>query len=98
MADDILEAFQIGAWKSTRELEEEITLEELYMIITKAREMEAGRQKFAAALKGIDVDEGQETEFDKIKARADAVLMGKDPDAPGGFKLGLEELLDIEAE
>lgn len=59
-------------------MEEHLTLEELTLLINSNRETEHRSQKFAAALKGIDLDEGQETpEFDEIKRKVQAELSGK---------------------
>jgi hypothetical protein len=42
----------------------------------KAYEVRKEEKRFAAALKGIDIDEGATTEFDDIKRRAEAKAMG----------------------
>lgn len=38
----------------------------------KAHEIRKEDKRFVAALKGIDIDEGQRSEFDEIKNRAEA--------------------------
>ncbi|QIN94027.1 hypothetical protein PP459_gp207 [Streptomyces phage Wakanda] len=68
-------------WKNFDELEENITVDELNHILDAAREQEYERKKFAAALKGIDLDEdkrsnGDTPSFDDIKRRAEAKARG----------------------
>lgn len=45
-------------------------------MLATAREQKYMDQKFAAALKGIDLDEGKDTEFEEIKSRAYAKAQG----------------------
>lgn len=42
----------------------------------KAHELKMQDKRFAAALKGIDLDEGKTTDFDEIKRRAEAKAAG----------------------
>jgi len=68
-------------WKNFDELEENITVEELNHILEAAREQEYERKKFAAALKGIDLDKESKREqdtpsFEDIKRRAEAKARG----------------------
>ena len=69
-------------WKNFDELEENITVEELNHILEAAREQEYERKKFAAALKGIDLDEknnrgnADTPTFEDIKRRAEAKARG----------------------
>lgn len=59
-------------------MEEEITLEELYALMEGMQKTEHRRNKFAAALKGIDLDEGKKDDaFERIKRKAAADLAGK---------------------
>jgi hypothetical protein len=57
-----------------------LSLDELQAILEASREQEYKRQKFAAALKGIDLDEqrGQsnDSSFEEVKRRAEAKLRG----------------------
>lgn len=57
-----------------------MSLDELQAILEASRDQEYKRQKFAAALKGIDLDEQKkspdETSFDEVKRRAEAKLRG----------------------
>lgn len=69
----------MGAWTSIEHMESSITLDELYFYVDKLRDAEYQKQKFAAALKGIDLDEGRNNteSFDAVKQKADAALAGK---------------------
>jgi hypothetical protein len=64
-------------------MEENLTIQELEAILDASREQEYSRQKFAAALKGIDLDEGKNKRdgsdtptFEDIKRRAEAQARG----------------------
>lgn len=62
-------------------MEEVLTLEELYAILAGMQETEHRQNKFAAALQGVDLDEGKpEADFERIKQKAAAELAGKDED------------------
>lgn len=63
-------------FKNYDDLEAHLTMEEVSKMIEKARDKKYEDQKFMAALKGIDLEEGRETEFDKIKRRAEAKALG----------------------
>lgn len=69
----------LGIWKSVEELEENITLEELEKILDASREKQHQANKFAAALKGINLDEDNNAKdrFDEVSRRAEARLSGK---------------------
>lgn len=63
-------------------MEECLTLSELQLILDAEREKQERQQKFAAALKGVDLDEamkdnGEGDNFDKVKIKAEAQLSGK---------------------
>ena len=77
-------------------MEESLTLEELYLLLKVHQEGEYSRRKFAAALKGIDLDEeggsGSESRFDEIRAEADAIL-SEQGQKPRNF--GQDEVEDI---
>jgi hypothetical protein len=77
-----------GMYKSFDDLEEQLSLGELELLITKARDVEHERQKFAASLKGINLDgpeENSEEAFEKVKMRAQAKLAGQSEEE---FELG----------
>lgn len=60
-------------------MEENLNIHELESILDAAREQEYKRQKFAAALKGVDLDEEtgkKDTSFEDIKRRAEAKNRG----------------------
>lgn len=69
----------LGIWKNVEDLEESLSLPELQIILTASREKEHRHHKFLAALKGVDLDEGQSTakeKFDEIQSRVNAKLHG----------------------
>ena len=73
--------FLLGHWKNFEEIEENLTLKELEVILQAARDQEYSRQKFAAALKGVNLDESKtsgdkELTFEDIKRRAQAKVTG----------------------
>jgi hypothetical protein len=69
-----------GIFRNFDELEENLTLAELELLLSKAREVEHDRQRFAASLKGINLDsqnkESQEEAYERVKRRAKARLTG----------------------
>lgn len=66
----------MGNWKSFDELEETLTIDEVNAIIEAQEESRKVDQRFAAALKGIDLDKSEKgADFKDIKARADAKLV-----------------------
>lgn len=86
----------LGQWKNYEELEEYLTLDELYATVKQLNEERHINQRFAAALKGVDIDEGKEDgvkSFEDIQKRAQAILNGEDPD--NAEKTELEELSDL---
>lgn len=73
------ELFLLGHWKNFEEMEENLSLLELEVILSAAREQEYSRQKFAAALKGVDLDENKSknsSSFEDVKRRAEAKARG----------------------
>jgi len=72
------ELFLLGHWKNFDEIEENLNLDEVRIILGAAREQEYSRQKFAAALKGVDLDatRGSDTSFEDVKRRAEAKVRG----------------------
>lgn len=75
----LAENFSQGKWKNLIEMEDSITLDELYALREALYESEFRRNKFLAALKGVDLDEitAETSDFEEIKRRADAALSGK---------------------
>jgi len=72
-----------GAWKSIEEMEDCITIDELNVLLDAHREAEFQRQKFAAALKGVDLGErtsgasGSEKTFEDIRREAEQEILGE---------------------
>jgi len=71
-----------GMFKSFEELEESLSVEELQELATAAYDMEYRKMRFAASLKGIDLDKETKQQngssFDQIRLKAEAKLAGKD--------------------
>jgi len=65
-----------GAYKNFDDLEEHLTRDELVKLYEKAHEIRKEDKRFAAALKGIDIDEGQADEFDEVMRRGAAKAAG----------------------
>lgn len=59
-------------------MENELTLEELYLLLEVTGDMKYQDQKFLAALQGVDLEEGKkDNAFEKVKQRAAAELKGR---------------------
>lgn len=74
----------LGQWKNFDEMEENLNLEEMKAILDASRKQEHQRQKFAAALKGVNLDESPEEDvptFEDVKRRAEAKARGLSEDA-----------------
>lgn len=65
-----------GAYKNFDDLEEYLTRDELLLMYEKAHELRLDEKRFAAALKGIDIDEGKKSEGQDIIDRAMAKANG----------------------
>ena len=71
------EIFMIGAWKNYDELESSISIQELMSIISTKRELDFEEKKFLAALQGVDIGGGSDSdgkergqkEWEDLKAR-----------------------------
>lgn len=64
------------------EMEERLTLEELYLLVDSLHRSEHRRNRFAAALKGVDLDEDKsDDKFEDVRRRAEAELAGKSEEA-----------------
>lgn len=88
------EVFLLGHWKDYEELESSLSMPELAATLNSMYETERRRQKFMAAIQGIDLDEKEETEveeristIEEIQARAVARLTG-DRDMAGAISQG----------
>jgi hypothetical protein len=88
----------LGIWKSVEELEMNISLNELEAILDAAADQEYRRNKFAAALKGVDLDAPSKEEakaaVERARVRAQARLKGENPDHAELNDMGI----DIEVE
>jgi hypothetical protein len=73
----------LGIWKNIEDLEENLTLEELELVVNSSRKKEERHYRILASLKGIKLDDGEEeaeTGEDallRVKRRAAAKLQGK---------------------
>lgn len=71
----------LGIYKNIEELEDSICLEEVEAILTAYHQRQYDDRRFAAGLKGVDLDEisneESESDFETIKARAEARLAGR---------------------
>lgn len=72
----------LGIWKNFEELEESVTLEELNLILAAGHKQEDNRNKFMAALKGINLGPDPKDKFKEIQERAEKKLRGEDTDEP----------------
>ena len=86
----------MGNWKNVEELEEYITLDELEHIIKAIRDKEERANRFTAALKGIDLDEGAgnvegaQDKIEEIKRRIQAKSEGKSAEQIEMREFGLD--------
>lgn len=70
----------MGIWKNVEDLEESLNLYELQLVVTAGRKRQHEDRKFAAALKGINLDEPEEdseAKFERIQRNAEARISGK---------------------
>jgi len=90
----------LGNWKNIEELEESLSLEELHVVVKAARDREERHHRFMAAIKGINLDEGDaevitaQEKVEEMKRRAEARRAGKSDEMFEFDELGL----DIEVE
>jgi hypothetical protein len=94
----------LGNWKDYRDLEESLSMPELVVTLTAAREVQYEKQKFLAAIQGIDLDKqsgggskGQK-EWEDLKSRVFSQGQASDSDdilslqgqnaAKAGFGIG----------
>lgn len=88
----------MGIWRNVEDLEDCLSLSELELIVKSARDKEHRRNKFMAAIQGIDIDKGNADDakerFEAVKRRVAARQTGKSETA-----LELDEFgIDIETE
>jgi hypothetical protein len=65
-----------GSYKNFDDIEDNLTVEELEKMYSKAYELKEKEYRFLAAIQGIDIDEGQETEGEAVIRRAEAKALG----------------------
>lgn len=68
--------FTLGAWKNFEDLEESLSLPELSLLALEIYDTEFKRNKFAAALKGIKIDDEKDDlpSYQDIEKRAQAKI------------------------
>lgn len=82
----------IGTWKNFDHLERSLTLDELELVLQTYRDQRMEDRRFAAALKGIDIDaENNDSEeaVRRAKVRAEARLRGENPEHAEFADMGL---------
>jgi hypothetical protein len=91
----------LGHWKNFEEIENSLTLEEVQILLDAQRRSEFQKQKFAAALKGVELpdpdSEGLPT-FEDVKRRAQAKASGMSEDQIAFMDVGILVLEDDEPE
>lgn len=82
----------LGIWKSVEELELTISLAELEAILEASREKEMRDRRFAAALKGVDLDTSSDAKekVEEMKRKAQAMQDGMSEDKFEFDELGLD--------
>lgn len=82
----------MGKWDNFQEMEIKLSLPELEHIVTAARERELRQQKFAAALKGINLDEETDAvdRVEEMKRRIEAERAGVSVDTLDFMDMGID--------
>ena len=95
------EVFLLGHWKDYDELESSLSMPELAATLNAMYESERRRQKFMAALQGVDLDEKIDKDIDQrvstldeVKARAVARLTG-DKNMAGAISQGITSEMGV---
>lgn len=72
-------------------MEDSLSLPELEALLEAIRQKESREQRFAAALKGIDLDADEEkSKFDEVQERVNARLRGESTEEFPGFMIKTE--------
>lgn len=82
----------LGIWKNFEEMEENLSLAELEKLLEAKRDQDFQNKKFAAALKGVDLDEPSDKDaptFEDIKRRADAKNRGVSEESLAFSEIGI---------
>lgn len=66
----------VGCWLNYDQLEENMSMPELIVTLTSLRERDHDDKKFAAALKGVDIDGEQEDPLEQARRRNAAKAAG----------------------
>lgn len=82
----------LGIWKNVEDLEESLNLKELETVVRAAREKEHRKNKFLAAINGIDLDanDKHKDKFEEIKRRVEARTTGVSEEQLALRDLGIE--------
>ena len=100
----VSEVFLLGHWKDYDELESSLSMPEIMATLNAIHDAEKRRNKFMAALQGIDIDEavGEEQKAnsrtptaDEVKARAIARITG-DKNLAGAVAEGITPEMGID--
>lgn len=68
----------MGSWKTLKEMEEVLTLEELQLLLKAKNKQEEKDRTFMAALQGVDLTKDQkDSDFERVKRKAAADMAGK---------------------
>jgi hypothetical protein len=98
------EALLLGVWRNVEELEDSISIEELNAILKAGRDREMRNWKFQAGLKGIKIDDEQESKdaqetgeeaLERIKRRAALKAQGITNEAEVNRKVDQMEIFDM---
>jgi len=96
------EVFLLGHWKDYEELESSLSMPELAATLKAMYDSERRRQKFMAAIQGIDLDGNEEEShvdhiptIEEIQARAAARLTG-DKNIAGAISQGFTPEMGLE--
>jgi hypothetical protein len=88
----------LGVWENVADLELKISMDELYAILEAGRNREYEKNKFLAALQGIDLEaaskEDIEERFEAVRRRAEARERGVDVEIIEYDEMGI----DVETE
>jgi hypothetical protein len=82
----------LGIWKNFEEMEENLTLAEVEKLLEVKREQDWQDKKFAAALKGVDLDDPKDSDtpsFEDVKRRAEAKARGISTEALEFAEIGI---------
>jgi len=74
------EAFICGAWKTYDELEDTLSVPELISLVSTLRKMKYEDRKFAAALKGVDLEGDKEDPIAAARRKNSAKKKNVNPD------------------